>query len=99
MHRPVLIALAVLFVSGVALAAADIETFATSPVFLLKLVLVTLLLTNGAVLERTERTLRLETATPGREPRLWRRLRRTAYLSLFFWTCAVVAGTVLENAA
>ncbi len=98
-HRPVLIALALLFVSGVGLATADIETFAASPIFLLKLAVVTLLLINGAVLERTERTLRLQTSAPGREPRLWRRLRMTAYLSLFFWTCAVVTGTVLTNAA
>jgi hypothetical protein len=98
-HRPVLIALALLFVSGVALAAADVETFATSPIFLLKLAIVTLLLINGAVLERTERMLRLETGAPGREPRLWQRLRMTAYLSLFFWTCAVVTGTVLVNVA
>jgi hypothetical protein len=98
-HRPVLLALAVLFLSGVALAAADIETFAGSPFFLLKLVLVTCLLANGAVLERTERALRLATGGPGRESRLWQRLRTTTYLSLLLWTCTVLAGTVLVNAA
>jgi hypothetical protein len=98
-HRPVLYALAALFVSGVALAAADVETFATSPIFMLKLALVALLLSNGAVLQRTERSLRQQTAHPLREVRLWRRLRATTYLSLLFWTSAVVAGTVLVNAA
>jgi hypothetical protein len=98
-HRPVLFALAVLFLSGIALAAADIETFAGSPVFVLKLVLVTLLLANGAVLERTERALRLPTGGPTRETRLWRRLRTTAYLSLLLWIGTVLAGTVLVNAA
>jgi hypothetical protein len=98
-HRPVLYALTALFVSGVALAAADIETFAKSPVFMLKLALVALLLSNGAVLQRTERTLRLQTAPQRQEARLWRRLRTSAYLSLLFWTCAVIAGTILVNAA
>ncbi|HEX2611679.1 MAG TPA: hypothetical protein VHK68_11765 [Gemmatimonadales bacterium] len=98
-HRPVLIALGALFASGVALAAADVETFAKSPVFILKLAIVALLLGNGAVLQRTERTLRVETGPPSRESRLWRRLRTTAYLSLLLWTSAVVVGTVLVNAA
>jgi hypothetical protein len=100
-HRPVLIALAVLFVSGAALATADVETFAKSPAFAVKLVLVTLLLTNGSVLARTESALR---AAPQNEPqpweqRLWRRLRTTARLSLLLWAGLVVAGTVLVNAA
>lgn len=98
-HRPVLIALALLFMSGIALAAADIETFAGSPVFLLKLTLVALLLTNGAVLERTERALRLAPGGIQRQTSLWRRLKTTAYLSLLLWTCTVLAGTVLANAA
>ena len=98
-HRPVLIALAVLFASGMALAAADVETFLRSPVFYLKLVIVALLLVNGAVLERTERTLRRGAAGADGETRLWRRLKASACLSLFLWTCTVVAGTVLVNAA
>lgn len=101
-HRPVLIALAFLFVSGAALAAADVDTFAKSPAFAVKLVLVALLLVNGLVLTRTERALR---GVPGsgadepREDRLWRRLRTTARLSLLLWTVTVVAGTVLVNAS
>jgi hypothetical protein len=98
-HRPVLLALAVLFLSGVALAAADIETFLASPVFIIKLGLVALLLANGTVLVRTERALRSASSGPGRESRLWRRLRTTAYLSLLLWTSTVLAGTVLVNAA
>jgi hypothetical protein len=57
-HRPVLIALALMFVSGAALAAADIKTFVGAPVFWIKLGLVTLLLMNGVVLERTEASLK-----------------------------------------
>ena len=98
-HRPVLLALAVLFVSGVALAGADVETFAASPIFWLKLGVVALLLLNGAVLARTEHELRrMEPEEPGRA-RLWRRLRVATYLSVGLWTGTVVIGTVLVNAA
>jgi len=98
-HRPVLLALAVLFLSGVALAAADVETFAASPIFWIKLGVVALLLMNGAVLARTEQALRrMEPGEPGRA-RLWHRLRVATYLSVGLWTGTVVIGTVLVNAA
>jgi hypothetical protein len=97
-HRPVVIALTLLFVSGVALAAADVETFATSPIFLIKLGIVALLLVNGAVLALTEGALRRGETEQSRE-RLWRRLRTTTYLSLMLWTGTVLMGTVLVNAA
>jgi hypothetical protein len=96
-HRPVLIALVLLFASGVALATADIENFLSSPYFYIKLTCVTLLLANGAVLERTERALR-RGSTHADAGTLWRRLQATSRLSLFLWTCTVVAGTVLANA-
>src|SRR3982751_5920037 len=57
-HRPVLIALTVLFASGVLLTAADLETYAKAPTFWIKMGLVVLLLVNGVVLERTESSLR-----------------------------------------
>jgi hypothetical protein len=106
-HRPVLIALSVLFVSGAAQATADVETFAKSPAFLVKLALVGLLLANGFILTRTEHALRALDSTAGagaegganRETALWRRLRTTAWLSLGLWASTVVAGTVLVNAA
>jgi hypothetical protein len=97
-HRPVLIALALLFASGVALATADIESFLGSPYFYVKLSLVALLLANGTVLERTERALRRGPAGAGTET-LWRRLRTTSRLSLVLWTCTVAAGTVLAIAS
>jgi hypothetical protein len=97
-HRPVLVALALLFVSGVALAAADAETFLGSPIFWAKLGVVALLLANGAVLERTERALR-QGGAEERIPLLWRRLGISTRLSLALWTATVVMGTVLVNAA
>ena len=93
-HRPVLIGLAVLFLSGLALATADIKTFANSPVFLVKMSLVTLLLINGAVLFRTGQALR-EAPTE----LLWRRLHLVSWISLALWMGIVVAGVTLVNDA
>lgn len=100
-HKPVLVALVALFASGVLLAAADLETFAASPVFWAKLGLVALLLANGFVLERTESRLRglsaREVVPTARVQSLWRRLRKSAVLSLVLWTATLVAGTLLVN--
>jgi hypothetical protein len=96
-HRPVLIALAVLFTSGVLLATSDIETFALSPLFWLKLSLVTLLMINGAVLERTESRLRAGDAASDAGSPLWRRLRTSTYASLTLWTATAITGVVLAN--
>jgi len=101
-HRPVLIALMVLFVSGFALATADLKTFLGSWIFWVKLSLVTLLLINGFVLERTETRLRLssevEADTARRNDRLWRRLKVTAVMSIALWSATLVAGALLVNA-
>jgi uncharacterized membrane protein len=91
-HRPVLIALGVLFVSGLALVTADIQTFAHSPAFLVKMSLVVLLLINGGVLVRTERSLRREPTESG-----WRRLHQVSWISLVLWLGIVVAGVTLVN--
>jgi hypothetical protein len=96
-HRPILGALVLLFVSGVALAAADVETFAASWVFWVKLGLVALLLVNGAVLYWTE--MRIAKAAGADHSGLWRRLGLTARLSLSLWLLTAVAGTVLTSAA
>jgi hypothetical protein len=103
-HRPVLIGLAFLFVSGVALAAADVKTFANSPVFLVKLILVFLLCLNGLFLARTEHLLRrrefAETEWPDSldpTPVLCRRLRAASRLSLALWIATAVVGAALTN--
>jgi hypothetical protein len=102
-HPPVLAALVVLFVSGAMLAAADFETFVTSPLFWVKLGLVALLVVNGIVLSGTESALRREYQSGSRAlertPRLWKRLRVNARLSLALWTATLVAGAVLTSAA
>ena len=107
LHFAVVSALMVLFLSGVAMAAADVETFAKSPVFAAKLGVVVLLLINGLYLWRTERSLERLTAetTPvdeaveHRRESLWRRMRATAWASAGLWTAAVVIGVMLTSAA
>lgn len=99
-HRPVLVALGVSFVSGVLLALADVETFLPSPAFWVKLAFVALLLANGAVLTHTERSLhaRLHTGADD-DTALWARLRFLAISSVTLWTATAIAGLVLSNVA
>jgi hypothetical protein len=99
-HTPVLVSLSVLFVSGLLLAAADIETFATSATFWVKMALVAVLIINGGVLRLSENALWQRPTGEGSDvetARLWRRLRRTAGVSLMTWVATVVAGAMLVN--
>jgi len=93
-HRPVLMAMALLFLTGVLMVTSDVATFLNSPVLWIKLGLVTLLVLNGVVLERTETSLRR-----GDEKSSWRKLRVAAMCSIGLWILTLVAGTVLVNAA
>lgn len=98
-HRPVLIALTFLFVSGVMQAAADVKTFATSPAFYIKLGLVALLVVNGGVLTLTETALgRAPILVDSDRSPLWSRLRASTYCSVALWTATLIAGVVLQNA-
>src|SRR5207244_11714535 len=57
-HRPVILGLVIAILSGVLLFLADIETFARSSTFWVKMTLLALLLTNGYLLTRTDPPLR-----------------------------------------
>lgn len=94
-HRPVIMGLAVTFVSGLLLLAADVETFLPAPLFWLKMGLITALLGNGVMLERAETALRNGTGCTGRA---WRRLEATARTSLFLWFGSLLLGTALLTA-
>jgi hypothetical protein len=96
-HRPVVAALMLLLVSGALLAAADVETFAVSLLFWVKMGVVLLLLANGALLVRAERKLahaNLENAERG-----WRGLAVYARISVSLWIVITVLGVVLTNSA
>ena len=93
-HRPVLFALSLLFITGLMMVASDASTFLTSPVLWVKLGLVVLLVINGVVLERAETSLR---TASGRGS--WEKLRFSARCSIALWIATLIAGTVLVSAA
>jgi uncharacterized membrane protein len=95
-HQVVLGALALSILSGLALLAADLETYWGSWIFWLKMGLVALLLANGALMNRTERRLRGAGAATDLQ---WRRLRTIAITSLALWLTITLAGVALMNLA
>ena len=98
-HTPVLVSMAVLVVTGIMLATADIKTFATAPMFWIKLALVVSLMVNGAVLTKTEQSLgRERVAADGAHQQLWGRLRTISWMSLLLWSATLIAGVILQNA-
>lgn len=98
-HRPVLIALAFSFLSGILLAAADVKTFATSPAFWIKLAFVALLVMNGGMLTLTETKLQESNELGQVSAPLWARLRLLTVGSVALWTGTLIAGVVLQNAS
>jgi hypothetical protein len=95
-HRFVITALAVSLLSGLALLAADLDTFLGSWIFWVKLGLIVALLANGAIMTRVERSL---SGPAGAREDQWRRLRVLAIASLALWLTITFAGVALVNAA
>ncbi|MEO6527754.1 MAG: hypothetical protein ABIP93_14120 [Gemmatimonadaceae bacterium] len=102
-HRTVMAALGVTFVSGVLLFLADVEVFATSRIFWAKMALIALLAINLAMMIRVERELRghpvggtFDSAISARD-RLWRRRRSNAVASVVLWFVLVFTGTALAS--
>ncbi len=91
-HRPVLLGLGVTLLSGILLLAADLKTFLPAPLFWVKMAVITVLLGNGAVLQRTETSLRRGIGDP---EKAIRRLRQAAQMSLGLWFGSTLLGTVL----
>ena len=97
-HRVVVGGLAVSFVSGLALFAADLETYFGSWIFWLKMGLIAVLLANGARMNSIERALRAA-GSDGTSDASWRRLRSIAGTSLLLWLTITLAGVALLNFA
>jgi uncharacterized membrane-anchored protein len=93
-HRWVLSGLTLIVASGVALVAADIETFWASPLYWIKMTLVVVLLYNGFVMTRVEHMLARDASedSPG-----WRKLHRVAVRSLLLWFTTAAFGVALVN--
>ena len=103
-HRPVLIALSISLLSGLAFLTADIDVFLLSPAFYVKMGLVALLLVNGFLLQRTESSLRKALKddpvhADSFATRQWNRLRFRSVCSMALWTATLLAGVVLFNVA
>lgn len=82
-HRWVVGALSFVFVTGVMMMLADLDTYLHSTVFWVKMALIALLLANGYGRVRAE-------ARPGP----W--LRRTSAVSAALWLAALLASTMLN---
>jgi uncharacterized membrane protein len=103
-HRAVIGGLVVSFLSGVLLFLADVDTFATSIAFWVKMGLVALLLLNGVVMTRIESALRRRAAEAtgagaerGEDAILWQRLRVSAGMSVALWMTTLLAGVALTS--
>lgn len=88
-HAPVLVALGVMFVSGLAMALADVDTFFTSALFYTKMGFVVLLLANGYLVKTTDDRLARDPAPGGK---LWGRLTAGAYASITLWLTTTLLG-------
>jgi hypothetical protein len=89
-HRSVVVALIVSLLSGLALLAADLETYLGSWIFWAKMLLVVALVVNGLLMTRTEARVRA-----GGDQ--WGRLRVSAVSSLVLWLAITFAGVALVN--
>lgn len=97
-HRPVVAALAIVFLSGVLLFLSDVETFWGSVVYWVKMSLVAALLVNGFLMTRAEATLDGALAAGGTpDPAVWGRLRTHAVASAILWLATLLAGVALAN--
>lgn len=90
-HLIVALGLILLFISGLLLLAADVETYWHSRIFWLKMSLIVLLLMNGTLLLLGERQVK------GGDARAWARLHYTAMASLVLWFLTTLAGAALPN--
>lgn len=92
-HSWVLLGLGFSVVSGLLLAAADLETYFGSPFYWAKMGLVALLLVNGAILQRVAQRPDA-TDLPG-----WSRLRGAAARSLLLWLAIILTSILVATAA
>ena len=95
-HRLVVGGLVLSVITGALLFATDVETFAGSWIFWLKMALIGVLLANGYAMTRAEESLR---ADGGDVAPAWGRLRQSALISVGLWYAITLAGVALVNVA
>lgn len=98
-HRPVLMALAAVVVSGLLMAGSDIQEFAEKPIFWIKMGLILVLLINGAMLQKSEARVLRGTATPPvpSNEAEWARIGTYARVSMTLWVVITIAGVILAS--
>ncbi len=94
-HRVVLFGLTLSFISGILMFLSDVETFVGSVFLWIKLAFVALLLVNGLIMTRTEKSL----AADPQSDALWSRMRAIAIMSAALWLLTTLAGVVLKEYA
>ena len=95
LHRPVLIGMILLILTGSAMALADAEALLSAPMFWLKMSCFALLLINGLTLLRAERKLLRVPLGNTRAAADWRALQWAARRSVSLWLLTLLLGTLL----
>jgi uncharacterized membrane protein len=95
-HTIVIWSLAVSFISGLLLVAAEIDNFPTSWIFWVKMGFILLLLANGARMRNVERGMATANASSDAE---WGRLHTAALASITLWLTITLLGVALSKFA
>jgi hypothetical protein len=95
-HRWVVTGLILSVLTGVLLFGSDVETFWASWVFWIKMGMLCVLVGNGFLMTKAERSLRDDAAEASPA---WTQLRRTALVSVGLWYAITLAGVALVNIA
>ena len=93
-HRTIVVALAVCMLSGIALFAADVNTYVVSVPFWIKMGLITMLLGNALFMTASEGALRL--GSGGAAAAAWSRIRTSSIASAVLWSSIVLVSIVLS---
>jgi len=101
LRTPVWTTFGVALLSGVLLFFADVEAFAASRIFWVKMLLVALLIVNTAVTARLDNALRCEgdgaSCATEASARRWRRRRTGAVATAVLWFALVLVGAALAS--
>lgn len=96
LHRTVIAGLTITILSGLAMLTSDLETFLGSWIFWVKMLMVAILLANGARMQSVENQLAVDSSTASPH---WATLRTNAIASIALWLSITLAGIALLNFA
>lgn len=95
-HKPVIISLTLVVISGVLMMLSDAETFLGSSVYYVKIGSFVVLLANGWMVQKTEQALAKDPSTGNK---LWGRFTLGARASITLWLWTALVGVALTSAA